>query len=138
MRPIWQTRNLDLSCGQTALVALNLGQGEAMYRDEVPTSPAVLNLEYKHADADTLVSAWMSDDVAGFVYSPQHAAQQVRSASIRRQSHVCCCGRGAASDGDRTREAEVGGGGRGCGRRRAMVSHRGGERRRRKVGVIDK
>jgi hypothetical protein len=100
----------------------------------------------------------MSDNVAGFFYSPQHAAQQDRSASIWCQSQVCFCGKGAASDGDRTREAEVGDGGRGCGERRAKVSHRswrrawatgrgerramvsnrGGERRQRKVGVIDK
>jgi hypothetical protein len=72
----------------------------------------------------------MSDDVAGFVYTSQHAAQQDRSASIWRQSHVCVCGRGAASDGDRTREAEVGDGGRGCGRRRATVSHRSWRRAR--------
>jgi hypothetical protein len=54
--PIWQTRNLDLSYAKTALVALNPGQGEAMYRHEVPTSRAVLNLENKHADAERLSS----------------------------------------------------------------------------------
>jgi hypothetical protein len=53
--PISQTRNLDFSYAKTALVALNLGQGEAMYRDEVPTGTAVLNLE-KHADAERLSS----------------------------------------------------------------------------------
>jgi hypothetical protein len=54
--PIWQTRNLDFSYAKTALVALNLGQGEAMYRDEVPTGAAVHNLESKHADAERLSS----------------------------------------------------------------------------------
>jgi hypothetical protein len=54
--PIWQTSNLDFSYAKTALVALNLGQAEAMYRDEVPTSPAALNLETKHADAERLSS----------------------------------------------------------------------------------
>jgi hypothetical protein len=29
--PIWQTRNLDFRYAKTALVALNLGKGEAMY-----------------------------------------------------------------------------------------------------------
>jgi hypothetical protein len=54
--PIWQTSNLDFSYAKTALVALNLGHGEAMYSDEVPTSSPVLNLENKHADAERLSS----------------------------------------------------------------------------------
>jgi hypothetical protein len=149
---IWQTRNLDFSYAKSALVALNLSQ---MYRYEVPTSPAVLNLENEHAGAETLISAWMSDDVAGFFSSPQHAAQQDRSASIWRHSHVCFCGQRPQATAT---QREVGRGGRGCGRRRATVSHRswrraratgrggrramvrnrGGKRRRRKDWVIDK
>jgi hypothetical protein len=54
--PVWQTRNLVFSYAKTALVALNLDQEEAMYRDEVPTSPAVLNLENKQEDAERLSS----------------------------------------------------------------------------------
>jgi hypothetical protein len=47
---------LGLQVCQTVLVALTLGQGVAMNRDEVPTSPAVLNLENKHAGAERLSS----------------------------------------------------------------------------------
>jgi hypothetical protein len=54
--PIWQTRNLNFSCAKKTLVALNLGRGEAIYRDEVPTSSAVLYSENKHADAERLSS----------------------------------------------------------------------------------
>jgi hypothetical protein len=50
------TRNLDFRYAKRELVALNLGPGEAMYRDGVPTSPAVLDLEHKHADAERLSS----------------------------------------------------------------------------------
>jgi hypothetical protein len=91
----------------------------------------------------------MSDDVAGFFYSPQHAAQQDRSASIWRQSHVCFCGRGAAAtatERGRPRWEAEGEDAGGTGRptvshrswrrvratsrvgRMAIVSNRGGER----------
>jgi hypothetical protein len=41
---------------QSGIGSIESRQGEAKYCDEVPTSPAVLNLENKHADAERLSS----------------------------------------------------------------------------------
>jgi hypothetical protein len=47
---------LGFALCQNGIGSIKSRQGEAMYRHEVPTSRAVLNLENKHADAERLSS----------------------------------------------------------------------------------